>query len=239
MTEIDFIQFSVLSSETIKKISVAEIVTHDVFDKQIPKHGGLSDLRLGTIDRQFRCQTCKQDAIGCPGHFGHISLANPVYHICFIKHIVKVLQIICVNCQNCKIKIPTRCYKSSKQFKYMYDICKMKNKCVHCNFVQPKIIIDKYDIYFEYENKIKQSAKQVLSILSKISDQTCSNIGINPEFSHPKFCILENILVPPPHVRPSISMDASLRSQDDLTHKLCEIIKTNNMLLKHINSNSN
>ena len=238
MTEIDFIQFSVLSSETIKKISVAEIVTHDVFDKQIPKHGGLSDLRLGTIDRQFRCQTCKQDAIGCPGHFGHISLANPVYHICFIKHIVKVLQIICVNCQNCKIKIPTRCYKSSKQFKYMYDICKMKNKCVHCNFVQPKIIIDKYDIYFEYENKIKQSAKQVLSILSKISDQTCSNIGINPEFSHPKFCILENILVPPPHVRPSISMDASLRSQDDLTHKLCEIIKTNNMLLKHINSNS-
>lgn len=238
MTEIDHLQFSILSSETIKKISVAEIVTHDVFDKQIPKHGGLSDLRLGTIDRQFKCQTCKHDAIGCPGHFGHINLAFPVYHICFIKHILKVLQTICVHCKKCKVNVNKKMSRGAKQYKYIYDLAKSKNKCIHCNEIQPKIMLDKYEFIFETDSKQKVSAKDVLDILSEISDSTCTLLGLNPYHSHPKFCIMDCILVPPPHVRPSISMDASLRSQDDLTHKLCEIVKTNNILLKQINSNA-
>ena len=45
-----------------------------------PKLGGLMDPRMGTIDRNFKCQTCGESMSECPGHFGHIELARPVFH---------------------------------------------------------------------------------------------------------------------------------------------------------------
>jgi DNA-directed RNA polymerase II subunit RPB1 len=45
-----------------------------------PKMGGLMDPRMGTIDRNFKCQTCGESMSECPGHFGHIELARPVFH---------------------------------------------------------------------------------------------------------------------------------------------------------------
>lgn len=48
---------------------------------QRPKQGGLMDPRMGTIDRNFKCQTCGEGMSECPGHFGHIELARPVFHI--------------------------------------------------------------------------------------------------------------------------------------------------------------
>jgi DNA-directed RNA polymerase II subunit RPB1 len=45
-----------------------------------PKLGGLMDPRMGTIDRNFKCQTCGEGMSECPGHFGHIELAKPVFH---------------------------------------------------------------------------------------------------------------------------------------------------------------
>ena len=44
--------------------------------------------------------------------------------------------------------------------------------------------------------------------------------------------------VPPPSVRPSVKQDDSQRMDDDLTHKLCDIIKCNNTLKQKIESNS-
>jgi DNA-directed RNA polymerase II subunit RPB1 len=38
--------------------------------------------------------------------------------------------------------------------------------------------------------------------------------------------------IPPPQVRPSVIQDNNQRSEDDLTHKLAEIIKTNNNFLQ-------
>ena len=45
-----------------------------------PKMAGLMDPRMGTIDRNFKCQTCGEGMSECPGHFGHIELARPVFH---------------------------------------------------------------------------------------------------------------------------------------------------------------
>ncbi|KAG1848807.1 hypothetical protein C8R48DRAFT_813042 [Suillus tomentosus] len=41
-----------------------------------PKMGGLMDPRMGTIDRNVKCQTCGEGMSECPGHFGHIELAS-------------------------------------------------------------------------------------------------------------------------------------------------------------------
>lgn len=63
-----------------------------------PKLGGLMDPRQGTIDRFSRCQTCAGSMTECPGHFGHIELAKPVFHVGFFKMIIKSLRCVCFYC---------------------------------------------------------------------------------------------------------------------------------------------
>lgn len=46
-----------------------------------PRTKGPNDPRLGTLDRQYYCETCEEGQKECPGHYGHIELATPVYHI--------------------------------------------------------------------------------------------------------------------------------------------------------------
>ena len=65
-----------------KAYSVAKIEHPEVIDETTrrAKVGGLMDPRMGTIDRNFKCQTCGEGMSECPGHFGHIELARPVFH---------------------------------------------------------------------------------------------------------------------------------------------------------------
>jgi DNA-directed RNA polymerase II subunit RPB1 len=57
----------------------------EIYEGGKAKLGGLMDLRQGVIDRASRCQTSASNMNECPGHFGHIDLAKPVYHIGFIQ----------------------------------------------------------------------------------------------------------------------------------------------------------
>jgi DNA-directed RNA polymerase II subunit RPB1 len=77
------IQFGLLSPEEIKAMSVVHIIYPETMDeeKQQPRQQGLNDPKLGTIDRMYTCATCKEDITTCPGHFGHIELAVPVFHV--------------------------------------------------------------------------------------------------------------------------------------------------------------
>jgi DNA-directed RNA polymerase II subunit RPB1 len=63
-----------------------------------PRVGGLGDERMGSIDRNFECQSCKHSIQDCQGHFGHIELAMPVYHPGFIKKTKQLLECVCHNC---------------------------------------------------------------------------------------------------------------------------------------------
>lgn len=65
-----------------KAYSVAKIEHPEVIDEATHKLkvGGLNDPRMGTTDRNFKCQTCGEGMSECPGHFGHIELARPVFH---------------------------------------------------------------------------------------------------------------------------------------------------------------
>lgn len=94
------IQFGLLSPEEIKNMSVAHILYPETMDesRMKPRDGGLNDPRLGSIDRQFKCATCDQNMSECPGHFGHIELATPVFHPGFIKKVKKLLEMVCHNC---------------------------------------------------------------------------------------------------------------------------------------------
>ena len=83
LRSIEEIQFGLLSPEEIKNMSAASIEYPETLDEQThqPKRMGLADPRLGTIDRSMKCGTCDENMTDCPGHFGHIELAVPVFHV--------------------------------------------------------------------------------------------------------------------------------------------------------------
>ena len=74
------------------------------------------------------------------------------------------------------------------------------------------------------------TAEKALSILKNISDEDCRILGLDPQHAHPSWFILSVMPVPPHPVRPSVAFDASTRSEDDLTVKLMEIVRTNKNL---------
>ena len=117
LRSIQEIQFGLLSPEEIKNMSVASIEFPETMDDQKlrPRPMGLADPRLGSIDRAFKCATCDEHMSECPGHFGHIELVTPVFHvgtfpekvwvlhsilivIGFMTKIKKLLETVCHNC---------------------------------------------------------------------------------------------------------------------------------------------
>jgi DNA-directed RNA polymerase II subunit RPB1 len=83
---------------------------------------------------------------------------------------------------------------------------------------------------FAAERKQELAAERVQQIFRHIRDEDLELLGFHPRFSRPEWMVLSVLPVPPPHVRPSIQMDAVSRGEDDLTFKLGDIIKANNAL---------
>ena len=87
------INFAVFSPSEVRKYSVAEITQPETYDEDgMPVQGGLMDSRLGTLEPGQKCGTCGSTAGRCPGHFGHIELAEPVLHIAFVDEINRLVQ---------------------------------------------------------------------------------------------------------------------------------------------------
>ena len=89
------VQFSIMGPEEIRKRSVIEITKHETYEKDVPVIKGIFDPRMGITDMGKICKTCGQKNIDCPGHFGHIELAKPVYHYHFINILIKILKCVC------------------------------------------------------------------------------------------------------------------------------------------------
>jgi DNA-directed RNA polymerase II subunit RPB1 len=223
--------------------------------------GGLSDPRLGTMDRAQKCITDGCGVLDCPGYFGHIELAKPVFHVHFLKTVLKVLR--CVSYRTSKLLInkddeerEKRVYKAGLRIsnpeyrqRYFLKACSSKKQDVDGN-PQPKyrIVPGTMTIQADYseakaaqqdtgglgalEGKQELTPEEALRILRGISDEDCVALGFNPAHSRPEWMILTVFPVPPPPVRPSVAMDAGARSEDDLTHQLSEIIKANIRLQK-------
>lgn len=74
------------------RMSVCEVTHVDLYDAGFPKEGGLNDPRMGTTDYRVSCSSCNMDCKQCPGHFGHMRLQRPVYHVGFIRVVLSVLR---------------------------------------------------------------------------------------------------------------------------------------------------
>ncbi len=75
------IVFTVISNKEVYQRSAVKsdangIDSPELYDGMRPKKGGLVDARMGVIDNYSTCDTCNLTSINCPGHFGHIELAE-------------------------------------------------------------------------------------------------------------------------------------------------------------------
>lgn len=97
------IEFSILGNEEVRLMSAlgkdsVGIDIPELYDNMVPKVGGMIDTRMGTTDSNIDCTTCGLSHQYCVGHFGHITLSDPVYHIGFIHYIKKILSVVCLKC---------------------------------------------------------------------------------------------------------------------------------------------
>lgn len=110
-----------------------------------------------------------------------------------------------------------------------------------CGRYQPNIRRAGLDLTAEWkhtnednqEKKIALSAERVWEILKHITDEECLILGMDPKFARPDWMLVTVLPVPPLSVRPAVVMYGSARNQDDLTHKLADIIKSNNELIRN------
>ncbi len=230
--QIKSIGFSLFSPEKIKKLSVAKIVTPELYDIDgYPVVGGLMDLRLGAISPGVRCRTCGGRIKECLGHPGSIDLARPVLHVKYVPLIELGLRCFCEHCGKLKIS-----EDKLKEYSIAQRIKKAKDAkvCPHCGEKVEKIKFEKPTTF--YKGKTKMSPIEIRERLEKISDEELKKIGINPETSRPEWAVLTTLLVPPVTVRPSIILESGEMSEDDLTHKLSDIIRANQRLWENLNA---
>lgn len=247
---VDKIQFSVWNPEELKGYSMTQkmkrnnqivpegIFTHELYRNGEAVDGGLADPRMGSIWNAHE-----------PGYFGHIELARPVYHVGFMNTVLSVLR--CVSMYDGKLLFSvtqervvweqTKRLKGKARLKAMVSLCSKYRTCPNTAKPLPKFRKVGLSIVMTFDESVGTneelpgtgertqtlSALMALEILRKISDEDCEYLGLKPKWARPDWFIVSVLPVPPLHVRPSVSMGSAIRSEDDLTHKLSDIVKAN------------
>src|SRR3989344_9706450 len=201
--QVKSLKFNLLSPEQIKKLSMAKIVTPELYDIDgFPVDGGLIDLRLGAIDPGVRCRTCGKRVKECPGHSGSIELARPIYHIKYIPLIELCLRSFCPDCGKLTLSddkmeglSPSIRAKKARDAK----------KCPHCQVSIEKVKLEKPSTFILGKKKLNPI--EVRDRLVNILDIELKKIGVNSKTARPEWAIMSLLLVPSVTVRPSITLD--------------------------------
>jgi DNA-directed RNA polymerase II subunit RPB1 len=252
------IHFSVMSPEEILQRSVVEVTKAETYLGSEACQNGLFDIRMGTLDNGKICPTDELDSKHSPGYFGHITLAKPVFFVQFMRWVTDTLRLVCYRCANLLLdknritfKDLSRILRFLKRHKIRVETTKLVElhrltKCTHCDAFQP----DKYtrqDLLIQAVFKANRdangtfspprtfniSAEYVNLLFKRMSQRDVELLGFA---CRPEWMICTVLPVLPPIARPSVTMDGVQRSEDDLTHKLVDIVKSNRDLQRKIAS---
>ncbi|MCL5101045.1 MAG: DNA-directed RNA polymerase subunit A' [Candidatus Parvarchaeota archaeon] len=248
--KINGIEFGLLSPKTIQKMSAVTVTSSELYDIDgFPIDGGLSDLRMGVTDPGLICKTCGNTIKDCPGHFGSIELARPVFNIKMVPYVYNLINATCNACG--RVLIPENSLKKlsetliaveahegvqkrMKTIKAIIKHAKNVTVCPFCKEKQQKTKLEK-PYTFVYAGQ-KLTPVDVLERLEKIKDSDLQFLGLDPDHSRPEWMVISLLPVPPITIRPSITLENGQRSEDDLTHKLTDIVRTNQRLAENIKS---
>lgn len=145
------LEFSALSARDIVAQSEVEVTTRDLYDLEkgrSVREGGALDTKMGTSSNAVECSTCHGNLASCHGHFGHVRLALPVFHVGYFKAIILVLQCICKNCAAVLLDEHTKRafladlrrpnidnLRRMKILKKVVEQCKKQRRCLRCQHV--------------------------------------------------------------------------------------------------------
>ena len=257
------VQFGITSPDEILRRSVVEVVTDKTYQGNNPVPGGVFDARLGVIDSGKICPTCKHTNMKCQGHFGHIRLARPVYLYQFLEYAEKLLYCVCINCSNLYITGPDTVLHQTLAASPLTGIARLgdirsrtvdfkakaaksaKGAQVPCMTCGTTILkkVEKIvgtvctlhgSILGGEEPNLPIQPEMVLRCFQRMTDENIRILGFNPKFSHPAWMVCTVLAVPPLTVRPPVVMDDNQRMDDDLSHKLIDIVRANQKLREQI-----
>jgi len=241
--KISSIQFRVLSPAMIRKMSALEIKTPETYDKDgYPMEGGLMDQHLGVINPGLRCKTCGQKMKQCPGHFGSLELVRPVMHSEFSRRVEQLMHATCKECG--RIALPDEKLETARKNltpengeiigKKIAAKARKIRKCPHCKAEKGTVLLDKPTNFFYNKERIYPT--QIREWMEKIPDKDLELFGYKQEITKPSWFILTVVPIPPVTIRPSITLESGIKSEDDLTHKLVDIIRINLRLKDNIDA---
>jgi DNA-directed RNA polymerase subunit A' len=244
------ISFGVVSPSLIKKIGVVNVITPEIYDADgYPVKKGLMDPNMGVIDPGLRCKTCGGRMKTCPGHFGYITLSKPVVQIIYANTVYNLMRCTCGECGRIKMsqkKIDDwkakfeevnnthNLEKRRALMSTLINALKTVKSCPYCNSKTKEVKFVKPTSYQVAGERIWPN--QIKEWFEKIPDEDLIAMGYDPTVIRPEWFILELLLVPPITIRPSITLESGERSEDDLTHKLSDIVRVNQRLLENINA---
>ena len=239
--KISKIEFNIFTNKEIKSYSAVSsdpfgINLPESYENYEPKKGGLVDLRLGTCDPYLNCTTCGLNYMDCPGHFGHIELAEAVFHYGFLDHLRSLIQCVCTKCSNILIEKEDVNFKKAiikraeARFKEIRNLTKNVAFCWNCGSPVPKIKkeinLNSINLILEREvgsqmadektgevtegiKKIREilTPRDCYNILRNVSDTDCLLLGFNPKAARPEDLIITRFPVPPVIIRPTSKID--------------------------------
>jgi DNA-directed RNA polymerase subunit A' len=131
--------------------------------------------------------------------------------------------------------------KSAKKYKKFKE-------CPMCGMVQSNVKFAKPTSFLDIEQEeLDTDDKSLMEEISRrltpnmirewferIPDDDLELLHFDPGVARPEWMILQVLPVPPVDVRPSIILESGIRAEDDLTHKLVDIIRINQRLRENI-----
>ncbi|MCJ7429038.1 MAG: DNA-directed RNA polymerase subunit A' [Candidatus Nanohaloarchaeota archaeon QJJ-5] len=221
MRQIESLNFGLMSPEKVENLSVKRIKKAEVYDADgYPVEDGVMDPSLGVLDPGMVCRTCGGRMRDCKGHFGHITLSKPVVNVLYAKKVRNLLRFTCEECKALLVKDEDKSLRKSNR----------KTTCPECDHEQPEIDLDKPYSYYKDDEDLKPT--EIKEWLEEIPDENAAVLGV--EGGRPEWLIIDKVLVPPVTIRPSITLESGQRSEDDLTHKLVDVIRINQRLRNNI-----
>lgn len=256
------VQFGILSEDDIRRLSVTEIDTNVIYKSGASNANGINDARLGTVNHAMLCTTCGGTMETCPGHIGHMVLAEPVFNVEFINYAYKVLSCVCFYC--CRVLLPRdhaararieRTKDLKKRLGALYDLSKRIRTCgkpshddhttlcsdivgnaTGCGGTQPEYVKGEVSIRIRAAEGMPThvSPRDLHNILKSVSLEDMELLGLNAAHAHPGSMMWSLFMIPPVSIRPSRSDPSNPRvcGEDDLTLRMRSIIKANSALGK-------
>jgi DNA-directed RNA polymerase subunit A' len=180
-------------------------------------------------------------------------LARPVIHVGYSKKVLKVLRSICPECSKLMLTEEDKARFREEQIKHrviffegdedfsqiVFKKARKTKICPYCGATKKKIVIEKPTTFYE-EEEHKGSRRitpiEISERLKRITDLDLRILGISPENARLEWVIFTVLPIPPVCARPSITLDSGIRSEDDLTHKLVDVIRINQRLRENIDA---